>query len=287
VLEQLGAAVLLPLRRGAALAGAICLGVKRSGDIYTDTDLALLAAVGDKVSGELLRFDTTIILRQERRMSAALRRYVPQPVVARLTRGQSLEGGEREVSVLFVDIRGYTSYTEGQAVDTVFSMVNRYTEAVSAVIERRGGTVVEFLGDGLMAVFGAPDVMQDHARVSVQAACEVVTTVSDLALGTAAGHAPIAVGVGIASGQAFVGNIRTSDRLVYTAVGDVVNLASRIQDLTRDLQTAVAIDARTHRNAGESAARFKRHEKLRIRGRAEPVDVYALRAVDGGARRAA
>jgi class 3 adenylate cyclase len=287
VLEQLGAAVLLPLRRGAALAGAICLGAKRSGDIYTDTDLALLAAVGDKVSGELLRFDTTLILRQERRMSAALRRYVPQSVVARLTRGQSLEGGEREVSVLFVDIRGYTSYTEGQAVGTVFSMVNRYTEAVSAVIERRGGTVVEFLGDGLMAVFGAPDAIQDHARVSVQAACEVVATVSDLALGAGAGHAPIAVGVGIASGQAFVGNIRTSDRLVYTAVGDVVNLASRIQDLTRDLQTAVAIDARTHRNAGESAARFKRHEKLRIRGRAEPVDVYALPAVAAHSRRAA
>jgi adenylate cyclase len=169
----------------------------------------------------------------------------------------------------------------------VFSMVNRYTEAVSAVIERRGGTVVEFLGDGLMAVFGAPDAIQDHARVSVQAACEVVATVSDLALGAGAGHAPIAVGVGIASGQAFVGNIRTSDRLVYTAVGDVVNLASRIQDLTRDLQTAVAIDARTHRNAGESAARFKRHEKLRIRGRAEPVDVYALPAVAAHSRRAA
>ena len=178
--------------------------------------------------------------------------------------------------MLFVDIRGYTTYPEAQAVGTVFSTINRYTEAVSAVIQRRGGTVVEFLGDGFMAVFGAPDPLPDHARVSVQAACEVVATVRHLALGAADGDAPIGVGVGIASGQAFVGNIRTSDRFVYTAVGDVVNLASRIQGLTRELRAVVAIDARTHRLAGDSAARFERHERVRIRGRAEPVDVYSL-----------
>ena len=211
-------------------------------------------------------------------MSEALRRYVPQPVVARLTRGEAIEGGEREVSVLFVDIRGYTTYSEAHAVGTLFSMVNRYTEAVSAVIQRRGGTVVEFLGDGLMAVFGAPETVADHARVSVQAACEVVAAVRRLQLGVGDHGTPIAVGVGVATGKAFVGNIRTSDRFVYTAVGDVVNLASRIQGLTRELQAAVAIDARTHRTAGDSAARFERHERIRIRGRAEPVDVYSLPA---------
>lgn len=277
-LEQLHAAVLLPVRRGDDLAAAICLGTKRSGDVYTATDLTLLAAVADKVSGELLRFDTAVIMRQERMMSDALLRYVPQPVAARLARGQSIDAGECDVSVLFVDIRGYTTYSETRSVGTVFSMVNRYTGAVSAVIQRRGGTVVEFLGDGLMAVFGAPDAQPDHARISVQAACEVVATVRRLALVPVDGNAPIAVGVGIASGEAFVGNIRTSDRLVYTAVGDVVNLASRIQGLTRELHAAVAIDARTHRTAGESAARFERHGRVRIRGRAEPVDVYALPA---------
>ena len=277
-LEQLQAAVLLPVWRGPMLAGVICLGGKRSGDIYTDTDLTLLAAVTDKVSGELLRFDNAVILRQERDMSEALRRYVPQPVVARLTRGEAIEGGERDVSVLFVDIRGYTTYSEAHAVGTLFSMVNRYTEAVSAVIQGRGGTVVEFLGDGLMAVFGAPETVADHARVSVQAACEVVAAVRRLQLGVGDHGTPIAVGVGVATGKAFVGNIRTSDRFVYTAVGDVVNLASRIQALTRDLHAAVAIDARTHRTAGEPAARFQRHERVRIRGRAEPVDVYALPA---------
>lgn len=275
-LETLGAAVLVPVRRGLELAAVICLGAKRSGDVYTPTDLTLLGAVADKVSGELLRFDAAVILRQEREMSDALRSYVPGPVASRLTRGQSIEGGEHDVSVLFVDIRGYTTYSEQQAAGTVFSMVNRYTEAVSAVIQRRGGTVVEFLGDGLMAVFGAPEPMPDHARAAVEAACEVITTVRQLALGPRDGTPPITAGVGIASGQAFVGNVRTNDRFVYTAIGDVVNLASRMERLTRDLHAAVAIDARTHRTAGDSAARFQHHERVRIRGRAEPVDVYSL-----------
>jgi class 3 adenylate cyclase len=275
-LEQLRAAVLLPLHRGAALAAVVCLGRKRSGDIYTATDLALLAAIADKVSGELLRFDTAEILRQERAMSEALRRYVPEPVAARLSRGQAIEGGEREVSVLFVDIRGYTTYSEQQAADAVFSVVNRYTEAVSAVIQHRGGTVVEFLGDGLMAVFGAPEPLPGHARAAVEAARAIVATVRDLPLGADPAGTPIAVGVGIASGRAFVGNIQTSDRLVYTAVGDVVNLASRIQGLTRELDAAVAIDATTHASAAAAAERFERHERMAIRGRSEPVDVYSL-----------
>ena len=274
-LAQLRAAVLLPVHRGSALAAVISLAPKRSGDIYTATDLALLSAVVDKVSGELLRFDTAEILRQERAMGEALRRYVPEPVAARLSRGQAIEGGERDVSVLFVDIRGYTTYSEQQAAGDVFSVINRYMETVSAVIQRRGGTVVEFLGDGLMAVFGAPELLPEHARVAVEAACEIVATVRDLALG-ADPDAPIAVGVGIATGEAFVGNIQTSDRLVYTAVGDIVNLASRIQGLTRELHAAVAIDSATHSWAAAAAEHFERHEQVAIRGRSERVDVYAL-----------
>ena len=275
-LETVRAAVLLPVHRGAELAAVIGLGAKRSGDIYTATDLALLAAVADKLSSELLRFDVADILRQERAMGEALRRYVPEPVAARLTRGQSIEGGERDVSVLFVDIRGYTSYSEERAAGAVFSVVNRYTAAISAVIQQRGGTVVEFLGDGLMAVFGAPEPVPDHARAAVEAAHEVIATGRRLAHATGAGEAPIAVGVGIASGRAFVGNVQTSDRLVYTAIGDVVNLAARIQGLTRDLHAAVAIDACTHRTAGPLAAHFQRHDRIQIRGRVQPEDVYAL-----------
>ena len=278
--ETLDAAVLVPIRPDGALAAAIALGPKRSGDVYTPTDLALLGVVGDKVAGELNRIAADARLRHERGVQEAFRRYVPAPVAARIGRGQSVDGGEREVSVLFVDIRGYSTLAEGRGADKVFSLVSRYTEAVSAVIQRRGGTVVEFLGDGLMAVFGAPEPLARHARAAVEAAREVADTVRDVALSIDDSRpgraAPITVGVGIASGRAFVGNVRTNDRLVYTAIGDVVNLAARIERLTRDLDASVAIDARTQRDAGASAAGFRRHPGVRIRGRAEAVDVWTL-----------
>ena len=109
----------------------------------------------------------------------------------------------------------------------------------------------------------------------------MVSAVRRLTLGADEVGAPIEVGVGVATGRAFVGNVKTNDRFVYTALGDVVNLASRIERLTRDLQAAVAIDAHTYRAAGEAAVRFQRHERVRIRGRAEPVDVYSLPLATG------
>ena len=275
-LAALHAAVLLPLRRGAELAGVLALGNKRSGDVYTPTDLTLLAAVADKVSGELQRFDLGEIVQKERAMRESLGRYVPAPVAERLASGREVEGGEREITVLFVDIRGYTTYSEGRDAERVFSIVNRYTEHVSHVVRRHGGTVVEFLGDGLMAVFGAPEPLPDHARAAVRTARDVVDTVRTLALGADDDGPPMAVGVGLATGRAFVGNIRAADRLIYTAVGDTVNLASRIQGLTRELGAAVAIDAVTYAAAGDAAAGFAPRRGVNVRGRAEAVDLWVL-----------
>jgi class 3 adenylate cyclase len=267
LLSPLGVALALPVFRGRTLEAALLVGPKRSGDVYTPTDVALLSAVADKLSSELLRFDEAEILRQEREMSAALRRYVPDPVAQRLESGRTVEAGERIVSVLFVDIRGYTTLSEGKSASEVFATVSTYTEAVSAVIRRHGGTVVEFLGDGVMAVFGAPEALPGHARAALVAGREIV----DAATG-----AGVAVGVGVATGAAFVGNIPSADRLIYTAIGDTVNLASRLQALTRELGAAIAVDPTTRAEAGEIAHDFALRPAVTIRGRRETVDVSYL-----------
>ena len=93
-------------------------------------------------------------------MMDRLRRYVPGAIADELASGGVLEDGEREVSVLFVDVRGYTSYAEHRGASEIFASVNRYTETVSEVVRRRGGSVVEFNGDGMMAVFGAPRALE-------------------------------------------------------------------------------------------------------------------------------
>jgi class 3 adenylate cyclase len=276
-LDSLRVAVVLPISRNEPPAAFVCLGHKRSGDIYTTTDYALLAAVADKVAGELLRFDEAEIHRQARVMQDALRRYVPEPVAARLASGQEPEAGEREISVLFVDIRGYTTHSEGWTNAENFSVVNRYTETVSRVIRHYGGTIVEFTGDGVMAVFGAPDPLLQKERAAVEAGRAIVAAVRSLAPERAGPKSrPLEVGVGIATGQAFVGNIQSVDRLIWTAIGNTANLGARLQSLTRDLNAAIVIDAATWVAAGESAADFERHERMPIRGYRRTEDVYAL-----------
>jgi adenylate cyclase len=157
-------------------------------------------------------------------MQEALRRYVPGSVAERVVSGQELEVGEQEISVLFVDIRGYTTYSEGQTAAEIFFTVNRYTEVVSRVVRQHRGTIVEFNGDGMMAVFGAPEVLAGKERAAVETGRGIVGAVRALALG---GERPegrsLEVGVGIATGKAFVGNIQSVDRLIWSAISNTTN----------------------------------------------------------------
>jgi class 3 adenylate cyclase len=277
VLASLGAEVLMPVRCRNSLCSFLSLGRKRSGDIYTTTDLALLDGVAQKVSAELQRFEEEEIVRQSRAMQEALRRYVPDRIAAHIVSGQTLEATEREVSVLFVDLRGYTTYAEDRSAEEVFSVVNRYTEAVSTEVRTHGGTVVEFNGDGMMSVFGAPEPLADKEWAAVAAGREIVRAVRSLALGPTTGDQRyLEVGVGIATGKAFVGNIRSVDRLIWSAIGNTSNLAARLQGLTRELDAAIVIDAATWTAARDVVAGFERHGRMPIRGRRQTEDIYAL-----------
>jgi class 3 adenylate cyclase len=275
VLDSLGSTVLGPMHRDDMMAAILCLGQKRSGDIYTATDLTLLTALSEKVSTELKRFDEAEVARGIITMSESFRRYVPEPIAAHIASGHDLDARETEVSILFVDIRGYTSYAEEKSASEVFSTVNRYTETVSRVVRAHSGTVVEFNGDGMMAVFGAPAPLAEKERAAVAASREIVLSVRSLDLGVQQ-EQPLEVGVGIATGKAFVGNIQSIDRLIWSAIGDITNLAARLQSLTRNLNAAVVIDAATRTRVGDAAADFERHDDMPIRGRRRNEDVYSL-----------
>lgn len=279
-LETLQAEVVVPVRRDAALAAFICLGPKRSGDVYTSTDLSLLTAVAEKVSAEMQRFDQEVTLREAREMQESLRRYVPGAVADELSSGSEPASGEREVSVLFVDLRGYTSFSESRRAEEIFSTVNRYTETVSEIVRKHGGSVVEFNGDGMMAIFGAPRELAHKERAAVEAGREIVAAVAALAVGgaqqEAAGPTSLSVGVGIATGEAFVGNVQAVDRMIWTAIGNTTNLAARLQSLTRDLDAALVIDRTTWERAEAAAADFEKRSEVSIRGRRATQDVYAL-----------
>jgi adenylate cyclase len=263
------------VRRGEDLAAFLCLGPKRSGDVYTPTDLSLLTSVAETVSQQLRRFDQEETVRAAREMQEALRRYVPGAVAEQLASGAELASGEREVSVLFVDIRGYTGFAESREAEEIFSTVNRYTGAVSQIVQRHAGSVVEFNGDGMMAVFGAPRELAHKERAAVEAGLEIVAAVGSLRIGDAE-SGPLSVGVGIATGEAFVGNIRAVDRMIWSVIGNTTNLAARLQSLTRALDASLVIDGVTWERAQPAAADFERRPDVPIRGRRETQDLYAL-----------
>src|SRR5262249_45212883 len=225
-LETLDVAVLVPIRRRSDLVAFSCLGPKRSGDIYTPTDLALLGAVAGRIADRLLSLDASAVATQARDMQEALRRYVPGAVAERLASGRKIDAGEREVTVFFVDIRGYTGFSEQRQSEEIFHTVNRYTETVSQLVQARGGVVVEFHGDGMLAVFGAPDELAAKERAAVQAARDIVAAIAALPGPSGNAGPALSVGVGIATGPAFVGSIRSADRFIWTVIGNPVNLAA-------------------------------------------------------------
>jgi adenylate cyclase len=193
-------------------------------------------------------------------------------------RSEATDTGERCVSVLFADIRGFTTYAENRRPRDLFALLTRYAEALTRVVHDHGGQVADVVGDGMMALFGAPEELAAKERAAVESAREILERVEELADETSVGRrGPLRAGVGIATGEAYVGSIRAGDRAFWSAVGSTTNLAARLQHLTRELQSALAIDSRTWRAAGPAAAALERCPRVAIRGLSEPEDVYVLR----------
>jgi class 3 adenylate cyclase len=273
-LEQLGATVVVPVRCEAQLDAFIGLGHKRSGDVYTPTDLALLTALGQALSSALERAFAASAVQRGAETQRRLRRYVPTAIADRVESGSDFAPERRDVSVLFVDIRGYSAAWEGRAGEDMFEAVSRYTELVSSLVRRANGTIVEFGGDGMMAVFGAPESVPEKESRAVQAALEIAAAVGGIRFGT--DGTPLRVGIGIASGEALVGSVRSADRLNWTALGPVTNLASRLQALTRELGSTIVIDGPTHARAGALGATFQRHAAVSVRGLEVPLELWSL-----------
>ena len=181
------------------------------------------------------------------------------------------------MSILFADLRGYSTLAEGRVAEDVFRIISRYTETVTRVVSQHGGTVVEFNGDGMMAVFGAPNPLPDKERRALAAARQIVTEVAALRVAAPGLESTgLAVGVGLATGPAYVGAIRSVDRHIWSAIGSTTNLAARLQALTREVGAPIVIDEATRNAACEDANDFEKRPQATIRGLREAHDIYVL-----------
>jgi adenylate cyclase len=178
---------------------------------------------------------------------------------------------------MFVDIRGYSAYAEQRAPEQVFGTVTAYTQRVSEIVMQHHGSVVEFNGDGMMAVFGAPDALDSKEREAVQAALEIAESVAESLPPAISTRHRFPIGVGIATGRAFVGHVKGLDRDIWTALGAATNRAARLQALTRELGTDVLIDEATWRRLDLLRGGFARHANMLLRGHSRRLNLYAHR----------
>jgi adenylate cyclase len=241
----------------------------------------LLACAGAYLAVQGARFAES--LRDLRRVEALFGRYVSPAVVRRLVGNQEelrLGGQRREISVLFSDIRGFTTFAEHLPPEEVGAMLNEYFTAMVDVIFTHGGTVDKFVGDAIMAVFNAPLEQADHAERAVATALAMQDTATVLATRwESLGRPPLKIGIGVQSGPAVVGNFGADRRLEYTALGDTVNVASRLESLSKDLGCAIVVGAGTVALLGELGS-LEPLGLITVRGRAEQLDLYGVRRTE-------
>jgi adenylate cyclase len=210
------------------------------------------------------------------------------PATARPSEGgsrpRSLAGDEQEVTVLFADLRKFTTLAERRLPYDVVFFLNRYFEAVGRAIEQAGGITNQFTGDGVMALFGVDADPADGCRRALLGAQAMVEGVARLSA-TMGGELdePLQIGIGVHTGPAVVGRMGYGSTIYLTAVGDTVHVASRFQDLTKQYQAQLVISEQVAERAGIDVSAFPRHE-ITVRNRREPLairviaDVRAIRA---------
>jgi class 3 adenylate cyclase len=255
VLDQIDA-----LRRGTARA--------TEGDLGTRVPVITADETGDLAAS----FNTMLAGVEEReRLREAFGAFVDPRVVARvLEEGTTdLAGEEVEVSVLFLDIRGFTTLAERSGAREVVQRLNVFYGHVVPVLERHGGHANKFIGDGLLGVFGAPQRHQDHADRAVLAALDILRTVRE-EYGD-----ELRVGVGVNSGPVLAGTIGGGGHVEFTVIGDAVNTAARVEEITRLTGDDMLITEATRRLLTLPFCGFVERPTMTLKGKTEPVGLYA------------
>lgn len=213
-----------PVRDLVAATGRVAQGdYEAEVAVESEDEMGMLAnAFNDMTRGLLMR----------EQYRSVLNKVVSTDVAAELMKGEVELGGEnRDMSVLFADIRGFTPLTQGMEPQKVIGFLNECMDKLSRAVDAEGGVVDKFIGDEIMAVFGAPVAQSDHACRAVRAALRMREGVAEMNAERARrGEASLAIGIGIASGIAVAGNMGSTDRLNYTVLGETVNLAVRLTD---------------------------------------------------------
>jgi len=249
--------------------------------VRSKDEIGVLAAAFNQMSGGLAERDQVRDL---------LGKVVSPAVATELLRGDvTLGGEEREVTVLFSDLRSFTSMCEGASPQEMLGILNHYFTRMGGIVEKHGGIVDKYVGDAMMALFGAPMAASDGADKAMQTALEMMEALDDLnQQWQSEGRRPIGMGIGINTDIVVAGNMGSQTRLNYTVIGDGVNLASRLETLTKtpEYGARIIISAATLMKA-KGRYRTKSLGKVAVKGKQELTDIYALLGIETSAEKMA
>jgi len=250
------------------------------------TALVLAAPMGALATafaaGNLTRYITEG--REKRRYRATLMKYVSPPLVEAMMKDPGLgelHNEKRELTVLFSDVRGFTTISEKIPVDELVKTLNEFLSAMVEVIFRNGGTLDKFVGDCVMAFWGAPVRQDDHAARAARTALEMIATLEALNESwRQQGRQELHIGVGINTGEMILGNIGSERRMDFTVIGDNVNLAARLESSTKELKASIVISEATYKQI-EHLAQVRDLGTIHVKGKDVPIKVYEVLGMDG------
>ncbi len=245
-----------------------CIGLGADDYLHKPVNPVLLKA----------RIDSSLEKKRLRDQQKALvERFATSAVAQDLAAGGFALGGKRvQATVMFCDIRGFTSIVESQGPEETLELLNTWYTLMFEAITSQGGVVNQMIGDGLMAIFGAPLPLAEPPLAAVRAALEMSEMIELLnAERAAAGKPAIAMGIGIATGDVFAGYTGTQERATYTCVGDTVNLAARLEAHTKQAGRGILVDGVTQAALG-GRMRSESLGDVQLKGKASPVAVHAV-----------
>jgi adenylate cyclase len=244
--------------------------------------LSPLMALGlTTVSSEIYR--SLVVDRKGRYMKRAFSNYVSADLVARIMKNPDslkLGGEKREITILFSDIRGFTSISEKLAPEALVQLLNEYLNPMTLIVLEEKGTLDKYVGDAIMALYNAPLDVAGHADHACRSAIKMMEKLAEINRSFIARDILIIdIGIGINTGDAVVGNMGASMRFDYTAIGDNVNLASRLEGLNKIYGTHIIVSESTREQAGRDL-HFREIDLVTVKGKLKPVPIYELMVVD-------
>ncbi len=278
----LSSVICVPIWERDNIVGVIYVDKAEGTNTFNEEDMYFLSAFANQAAVAITNAKLFDDVRREERLRTSLQRYLSPNLVDEMVQKSgvtfSLGGEKRKVSILFCDIRGFTSLTEREPVEVVVTLLNEYFSAMSDVIFANHGTLDKFIGDAIMAIYGAPLDLPDNAFQCVKTAIEMREKLVFLNEKWKSGNRPqIQVGFGINTGEAIVGNIGSERRMEYTAIGDMVNVASRIEGETGSNQ--IFITESTFAELG-NRVNVKKLSPVKLKGKSSKVQIFEVLALN-------